>query len=126
MKGINGIKYNGIERRRYPRLDVIASVNCSLVDREDTGELSISENISGGGICTIISEERVKANFLYLSILLPNCKERIYARGRIVWAKEIPVYFDTKLNYEVGLEFVDISEEDRQKISRYVENNLAR
>ncbi|MCM8823248.1 MAG: PilZ domain-containing protein [Candidatus Omnitrophica bacterium] len=124
MKGINGIKYNGIERRRYPRFNVIASVICSLVDREDRLETTTADNISLGGICAIVSEEIVKANRLFLSILFPNGGGHIYTEARVVWAKEIPVYFDTKLNYEVGLEFVDISEEDRQKISRYIENNL--
>ena len=59
---------------------------------------------------------------MFLKITLPDSKPAIQAEGMVLWSKHATVGLGLKRIYhEVGIEFVNIADEDRQRIAAYVE-----
>ena len=117
-------KYDGQERRKYPRIPG------AFVEYCPTGEISsrrtsFTEDISPAGIRILVDEE-VKINtVLSLKIFLPASKEGIEAEGRVVWARSSSfLTVEKKKHYDVGVEFTKIDENDRRRIWEYIVKNI--
>lgn len=88
-------------------------------------------NIGGGGICITSSDEYSTGVLLNLKIGLSglnnykkismfydtSAEEPMTAIGEVVWCKKVP---DNDY-YEIGIRFVDIYEDDREALKRYLE-----
>ncbi|OQX81663.1 MAG: hypothetical protein B6D56_01690 [Candidatus Omnitrophica bacterium 4484_70.1] len=117
---LNGIIFLMRERRRFVRLDINVKVRWKRIEQVNEEEKEVTKNISGGGICLIAEEKLNKGDTLYLEIELPS-GELIYARGRVVWVNEYEIIgVEVKKKYDVGIEFIEIKEEDREEIGRYI------
>ncbi len=68
----------------------------------------------------IVYEAIEIGSILELSIHLPdiNCDIKVKAKG--IWRSQFSVGTDERKCYDLGVEFVGIADEDRQKISKYV------
>jgi c-di-GMP-binding flagellar brake protein YcgR len=108
------------ERRQYPRLNSNVDIAYSFQGRKDAKEKSVSKNISAGGICLILYERVEVGMSLLLEIRLPGVGEPIYAEGEIKWIKEFFISVDNTTRYDAGIEFVNIKENARHIIERYV------
>jgi len=110
------------ERRAYPRLDSSVNVRYRLIgDKEELKEkdmhlekLSITINISGGGIALTVPDKFSADSIIDLEIDLPDGKDLIRCLGKVVWTKKLAQSF-----YEVGLCFLDITGEERTRIGLY-------
>ncbi|MCM8824320.1 MAG: PilZ domain-containing protein [Candidatus Omnitrophica bacterium] len=112
---------NKTERRRFLRLNVSVCVEYSILGEEEV-KSDFTHDIGGGGICLIVYDNIIEENtILKLSIHLPDDTKPIKALGRVVWQRAIP---STVLRYDLGIEFIEISPEDRQRISEYVINHI--
>lgn len=108
------------EKRKHIRMDclipievVIGEVN--LPSFEKLVVLLNSVNISGGGIL-VFSNISLKEDFIFnLNIDIDGNK--IPAKGKVAWNNMSPI---TGL-YEMGIEFVEIKDEDRIKILSLIE-----
>ena len=120
---INGKRYTGIERRKYPR------IHATFVEYSPIGEIipqkkSFTENVGPGGICFLVDEEIKLKTHLSLKIYLPDSQEVIEAKGKVVWTKASSFLSVGKGNhYDLGLEFVEIDEYDQQRIWQYIEKH---
>jgi c-di-GMP-binding flagellar brake protein YcgR len=114
------------ERRQFFRLSVLADVKYDKREVPDEIRLSLTKNISGGGICLIIYEDFKQGDILDLKIYLPEENTPINAVGRIVWLKEFTIGEgeDSSKRFDSGIEFVDISPEGKEKIEKYVFSHL--
>lgn len=119
--------YTGLERRKHPRLELasrrlIFIVYYSFIEEGFGKQLSIVRNISAGGICIIVNETIKEATLLDLTINFLDYKFPIQIKGRVVWWRNRTVesWCPKDMQYEMGIEFTEIKDEDRQKISRYV------
>jgi len=74
--------------------------------------ITCTENIGAGGIRVIINEKIDIASMVGLEIYLND--ELIACGGKIVWVVEVGKNFDT------GIEFHQIDEEDRRVIDNFV------
>jgi c-di-GMP-binding flagellar brake protein YcgR len=109
------------ERRRFVRLNILADVIYKKVTPANREKLSLTKNISKGGICLIVYEELKEEDILELEIYLPEDKNPILAKGRIVWIKEFIVGDLSKgKRYDTGIEFIEANDEDLNKIDKYV------
>ncbi|MCM8774086.1 MAG: PilZ domain-containing protein [Candidatus Omnitrophica bacterium] len=106
------------ERRKYPRLNIIY-VTYSI-ESKNSKKIGVVLNIGAGGVCLIVNEKLPPNTTLFLNIDLRDGKQIISAKGKVVWNAEVPVYFNEETNYEIGVEFVDIEEKERLRISQYV------
>jgi len=107
------------ERRRYPRLNLNIQVEYSVI-RGDEAAKTQSKNISAGGICLILYEDIQPDSILELKFYLPRDADPIKAIGRVVWRSEIVVADDKRTRFDAGIEFLEISDTDRTKITQHV------
>ena len=110
-----------VERRRFPRLNISADVEYSVLEKVPPEiKKSLSKNISAGGICVIFYEDVKPGTILDLKINLSDINYTIETKGRVVWRSSFSLTTDTRPRYDTGVEFIDIKESDRQKLSQYV------
>jgi c-di-GMP-binding flagellar brake protein YcgR len=110
------------DKRKFPRLSFEADVRYDLVRGQSRKEReSPSRNISAGGICMMITDKIRAGTLLSLEFSLPREDRPITAKGRVAWSAQLSIYSgEPMVSYDCGIEFVDISPEDREKISRHV------
>jgi len=108
------------EKRKFARLNTSVDVQYSVLEKKPKKELKTkTKDISAGGICIIANEQLEVENLLGISIYLAGESMPITAKGRVVWTKSFQMGKQNQ-HYDVGVEFVDISSEDRKKIDQYV------
>jgi c-di-GMP-binding flagellar brake protein YcgR len=108
------------EKREFVRLNVLADVVYSRHTSEDL-KLTLTKNISAGGICLIVYESFKEGDLLDLKIGLPQDENPINAVGRVVWSIEFFILNDTKSKrYDIGVEFVNLDPKERERINKYV------
>ena len=113
-------EYVGQDRRRFPRLRACI-VEYAPVGKSLPQEMCFSENISAGGICIFISDDLNVDALLALKIFLPYNDGPLKAKGRIIWRKESSFMGKRGVeNYDIGIEFTEIDEEDRKSIAAYI------
>ncbi len=108
------------ERRRFARLNVNVNVDYEVLPRHKQQKHVSSKNISTGGICVILKEPLEPETIIGLDIGLPEEAGKVTATGRIVWIQEFSIGEEAHKRYEAGVEFTDISDEDRQKVEQCV------
>lgn len=124
--------YEGTERRHFKRLVVKLPVRLLLIDAKESRELPgtllpHTVDISGGGLLFEISnltEEWIRGLTsgmirVGLELDLPTYAEPVRVLAKVAWLKKKET--DPK-RYLLGLNFIDITEEDRDKVLRYVVN----
>ena len=117
-KSLNG---SFVERRRFPRLNVSVDIEYSILKKESLhGNESITKNISAGGICLIVYEDVKVGSLLDLKINISEINYSINVKGKVIWSSSFSIGSDQRDRYDLGIEFTDINETDRQKISQYV------
>lgn len=112
------------ERRKFVRLNANVDVKWAKItpDKESaSGDLSTTKNISGGGICLTMYGKNVDVgDLLDMEIDLPT-KKTIRVKGRVAWVGEFEIVGGRhEKSYDVGIEFLEINEEDRIEISQFV------
>lgn len=113
-------QYGGPDRRRFPRMRATI-VEYAPSQNEGVRTLSFTENISEGGICIFAAQEFQTGSDLSLRIFIPYYHEPLPAKGKIVWRRQSP-FLDMKgeTNFDIGIEFTEIDEEDRKNIISYI------
>lgn len=113
--------WNGINRRKFPR----ARYKCLITIKRRLTAKTIStytENIGAGGICVIIKEDLGLFQGVDLELFLEDDRPPIKCGGTIVWVvKKSEGKQKSNYVYDIGIEFIDIRPEDRDKISEAVE-----
>ncbi|MDD3297056.1 MAG: PilZ domain-containing protein [Candidatus Omnitrophica bacterium] len=111
--------WNGKEKRRFVR----ASYPCKIaIFAPDEAVFTVNtENIGAGGIRVILGRELRISLLADLEVFLKD--KIIKCKGRIVWViKKDFQASDASANYDTGIEFYRISEEDRKFIKNVVES----
>ena len=78
-------------------------------------------NISAGGMCVLMADPMREGTTPLLTFCLPDEDRPVCCKARITWCRASKI--DPEL-YEVGLAFVDISDENRQRIMDFVDAHL--
>jgi c-di-GMP-binding flagellar brake protein YcgR len=117
--------WNGINRRKFPR----ANYKCLISIKKRLANKTISsqtENLGAGGICVIIKEDLGLFQGVDLELFLDDNRPPIRCGGTIVWVvkKSQPKQKGSYV-YDIGIEFIDIRPEDRERIAEVVNKILA-
>src|SRR3989338_5529506 len=122
--------YAGHERRRSLRVNDNIFIFCSLDSTESFDVLA--GNINADGLMFEFTRDVLLNTKLEIEIYQPilRCKSRVCSipvLARVVWTRKVEKdRFEEGENQRmVGVEFLEIKEEDRQRIARYVEEGAA-
>ena len=111
-----------VEKRKYPRLPFNISVKIDvLIGSASKVEETQAKNSSAGGIC-IVSLQKVKiGTLLRLRFSLPGETKFIAVRGKVIWVEEFSVsHASPHKVYDCGVEFLDITPQDQEKLNHYI------
>ncbi len=103
------------ERRQFPR------IKAPVVFRYKSplSGPTVATDISRGGLRMYSDELLEVGKELSLDILLDE-KTTVSFHGRVVWKKRLGPRFSA--NYDIGIEFLDITEEQQKLLGGYLEN----
>jgi Tfp pilus assembly protein PilZ len=79
-------------------------------------------NISAGGMCVLMADPMREGATPNVTFSMPDDPAAVTCRGQIMWCK--PSRIDPEL-FEVGLTFMEITDDDRQRVTDFVEAHLA-
>ena len=113
----------GVERRRFPRLEEKLVLSYHALGGNEP-RMSLTRNISGGGVC-FPTEIRFPSGYkLALQIFKPTKtslggKLLLCVSARVVWTNEIQ-----SAQWESGLEFINVKEKEQGEVIGYVNERL--
>ncbi len=118
------MNWQGMNKRKFPRANYRCLLRVKRENREEAIETH-TENIGVGGICVIIKTEFDLFSKVSLEIILDQDKDPIFCEGKIVWVvKKRPVVDSGEYEYDIGIEFLNMSDMDNHKIDEVVEKIL--
>ena len=105
------------ERRKLVRLDTSVKVNYRILTAVNLSSDSVSQDFSEGGIRIEVKEPIQPKTLLSLEIAVPGEKEPVRAKGEVIWMERY--IKQLKPVYEVGIKFLDIDVNERNRLSQY-------
>jgi len=116
--------WEGINKRKFPR----AKYKCRILISDHGKELvfdTFTENIGGGGICVALDKELDLFGTAKLELYLIENGPPISCNGTVVWVIKRrvgskPIAHEN----DIGIEFVDMQDEDRAKVAELVKQIL--
>ena len=119
-------KAEGSERRVYSRLDTKVNIRFQAFEtREELlrhgftpEQLSVTKNISAGGLFFVSREPIAVGSILDMKIELPNTSEVIECLAKVLRVEEV----EEEKIYNVKVNFLDLTSAQRTKLNKYVEN----
>lgn len=118
---------NDLERRRYPRVELIKEGKYRLITEDGAPNLSYSStksiNISIGGLCLELPSEIKNGKVIRLEVPIETSelKHNIKAFCEVQWCKKNNT---SKESYSAGISFIAVKDDDLQLINDYVSKNL--
>ncbi|MFH1092565.1 MAG: PilZ domain-containing protein [Candidatus Omnitrophota bacterium] len=111
-----------VEERKYVRCVLNAGIKYSLISNPGIENDCLSVDVCALGLKIMPREKLEKGTQLRIVFNLPDEKDEIVAKCTVVaWVKRA----ENDL-FETGIEFLEISEEDKVKISNYIQKTLSR
>ncbi len=113
----------GIEKRKYLRLDVNTKIEFSLIEVDDSESffrknLAESKNISIKGICFAYPKTLEEGEKISLTVYLPEDSDPIRMSGEVKWCQLQTQKSD--LTYDIGVEIFNIKDSDEGKFMDFV------
>ncbi len=116
--------WNGIDQRKFPRVNYKCLIRVSTDGREEEIE-AFTENVGAGGVCVVLEKAFERFETVTLEMDIGDGGPLIFCNGLVVWVvKRHPIGKAETVKYDIGIEFSDVNEENRHRISMIVENIL--
>jgi Tfp pilus assembly protein PilZ len=114
------IMWEGVDKRQFPRIKHKCLMRVSDHGKDEIFD-TYTENIGAGGICVVLSREFDLFKTASIELNVDDSGVPIVCKGTIVWVirRRIGDSSD-KYEYDIGVEFTDIAEDDRLKIEDLV------
>ena len=116
--------WEGINQRKFPRVSYRCLIKVSKDGREEVIE-TYTENIGAGGICVVLERNFGLFENVSLEVFLEDSGNPIFCSGTVVWVvKRHPATHEEAVKYDTGIEFKNMADEDRARVSQLVESLL--
>jgi len=105
------------EKRISPRFKIDTPVEYRMLrGAREAVQGSVLSDISAGGVRFITNEFLALTARMVLDITLPVPERPIFAVSKIAWIKKLPMGD----RYEIGNQFLEISRDDKARLSSYL------
>lgn len=114
------------ERRKFPRIVREIIVRYKILSTPEKQLDAETKNISGGGVCLVTREKMELETVVAMEIKFPHMNRAILTTAQVIWCSESKLGPSPAghTKFDNGIEFMQISETDRQQIIKYVEAEL--
>lgn len=114
------------EKRKFLRLNIAVEGVYRRRIPFARKKLCLAKNISRGGACILVNKKLKVEELLDLRIYLPVEPMPIQAMGKVVWiSKGLPRGLFRRKKFATGVQFIDIRQDDQDRIERYIVNHYA-
>lgn len=116
--------WDGINRRKFPRVVFeciikVRTADSSLIFKTHT------ENASLGGIAVILEEGLPRYSRVELELYLPDDFPPVRCQGTIVWSIKRADSLKVKPSqYDTGIEFMELTDEDKARMEHIINELL--
>jgi len=117
-------KWQGLNKRQFPRINY----PCLIIirngdDDKDSTVLAHTDNVGVGGVCVALKQAVKLFSIIEIELDLLDLGNHICCKGKVVWdvEKENNDKKDPRI-FDVGIEFIDIKEEDQSRLQKVIEN----
>jgi hypothetical protein len=114
-------KWDGLNRRKFPRINFPCLIFIGGVSSQETAILTHTENIGIGGVCVIIKEDIKNFCPVKVELDLMDMGDHVKCDGRVVWNVRRSEKAQKKMLHDIGIEFQHLSDKDQQRINQAVE-----
>jgi hypothetical protein len=114
------MKYEGTERRKFPRISPRFIVSYRILDESDNIDVSQTKNVCLGGMLLTTNRKFEPGTNLALEIRLPFDPNPIMLIARVLESKEI----SSNLIYDTRLMFLAVDEKHKRVINETVDYYL--
>ncbi len=109
------------ERRQNPRINTTMSIQYKGIRQASDSVMgAIARDISSGGIRVLLNEFVSVFTRLVVEVAIPSNPKLIRVISKVAWIQKRP----HGEQYEVGMQFLDMAEEDRRDIAEFVERSI--
>lgn len=116
---IAGIAGKIEERREFVRYDLKTTVKYKLLDMPEVEKQCESIDVCSMGLKILLREKLEKGAKLCIAFQLPDEEEIVAECTVVAWSRK----GDANI-FETGIQFLKITEEDKNKISTYIRKNI--
>jgi c-di-GMP-binding flagellar brake protein YcgR len=111
--------WSGLDQRAFPRFDTRCDI--AIHDRQfGTGLKVKTQNLGAGGVCVMLEQGLEKLSQVRLRLALSESEKPIECDGKVVWMVPSTDPTSRKVSFDTGIEFVNLSSEDRARIERFI------
>ena len=111
----------GSEIRRFRRIS--CKVTIDIILSKDRKESSQTVDISEGGLCFVTDQKLETDGKVSIKLALPRKKEPLAIKARVAWIRDIKEETGVSFKkYTAGLEFIEIKERERKRLSRLIKS----
>jgi len=111
-----------IEQRRFPRVRTDFGVEFKIKDSDSPPIKAVGVNISEGGIMMRVSGKLAAETLLEVKIVMPPPYSTVHTLARLVYI--LKSRLDEYPPYACGLEFIELKEEDRERVRNFVNEEI--
>lgn len=113
--------WEGLNRRKFPRVKYPCLIVLQRNSEDRDTILTHTENIGIGGVCVIVKDNLKMFTPVDIELDLLDLEEHVKCKAKVVWCVRRKSSEPNKpLYYDIGVEFTDVSEENRQRIDAIV------
>ena len=118
--------WEGIDKRKFPRAQYETRILITNKGEDEVFETT-TENVGAGGICVVLGKEFDLFKATQIEMHIPEKNRVIKCSGTIVWVIRKRLSMDPPdFKYDIGIEFIDIKEDDKEFIVDLVEEIIKR
>ena len=119
------MNWEGINQRKFPRAQYKCKIKVlgkKLFPAIDT----YTENIGSGGICIVLDKAFELFEDIGIELFIDGEKKALTCTGIVVWVvKKYSKEKGQKVSFDIGIEFLNISQYDKKMIVKLVEKILS-
>ncbi|MBN2097372.1 MAG: PilZ domain-containing protein [Candidatus Omnitrophica bacterium] len=105
------------ERRQYVRLNIPLEISYAVQGEKTPLHKTVTKNISPNGARFILERDLPKGTIVEMEVKIPTRPEAIRVKAKVIWTKKQSG--PDEQNYDAGLEFIQISEENKNDFFQY-------
>lgn len=114
--------WDGINRRKFPRVNYPCLVTIRHQQDEKDVFLTHTDNIGIGGVCVTLKKALKLFSPVEVELDLLDLGNHIKCQGKVVWSIRRKDSDEHKpMFYDIGVEFSDISNDDRTRLEDIVQ-----
>jgi len=117
--------WDGFDKRKFPRLNFNCEIQIQTLDKKESIN-AVTENLGAGGLCVMADKAIDRFSKCGVRIDFGEGSDAVEYMGKVVWIIPTKDAKGRKNRYDIGIEFIDMSETSLQALRTRIEQAASR